>query len=299
MTIKGYLNYLTFEKRASKDTIKAYQKDMDQFIGFMDDTYAIKIPAQVETRHIRSWIIDLLDIGLAASSIKRKLSTLKSFFNYLQKHEGLEQNPVLNVPIPKTGKRLPTFVQENVLDKLFNAAFWTDDFPGKRDYLMLYLLYNTGMRRSELIQLQMNSINWEGRYIRILGKGGKERLVPFGQKLADLIKDYLEIRKAEFSQANSNHLLLTDKGKELYPKLVYNKVKRYLSLFSTKEKLSPHVLRHSFATHLSNNGADLNAIKELLGHSSLAATQIYTHNTIEQLKNIYQQAHPKAKTDQD
>ena len=233
---------------------------------------------------------------MSPKSINRKLSTLKSLFQFLLKKEKIEIDPMLKVVSPKTGKRLPAFVEEQKMDSLLEDITFPEGFKGLRDKLVLEILYQTGIRRSELIHLQISDIDFQNQLIKVLGKGNKERLIPINRQLRLLINDYLALRKTTFPDLlEIGQLMLTDKGKPMYPKFVYNLVKKYLSYVTTQEHRSPHILRHSFATHLSNNGADLNAIKELLGHSSLAATQIYTHNTIDRLKEIYQQAHPKAK----
>lgn len=297
MQINGFLNYLNFEKRVSTDTCKAYQKDLEQFSAYLKYTYKVELATEVKTVFIRSWVVSLVESGRTMSTIKRKLSSLKSYFNYLQRYHGLNANPMIKIPIPKVSQTLPNYLQENEVDQLFNRLNWKEDFTNQRDRLILDLLYNTGLRRSELIDLKTDSIDWSNACLLVFGKGAKERLIPFGKLLGERLKKYLLIRQQAFPDVAITHLLLTNKGKVLYPKFVYNKVKRYLSMVSSAEKLSPHVLRHTFATHLANNGADLNAIKELLGHSSLAATQIYTHNTIDQLKAIYEQAHPKAKSE--
>lgn len=296
MQINRFLNYLNFEKRVSKDTTKAYKKDLDQFSVYLKKTYYLENAADVKTAFIRSWVVELVELGMSMSTIKRKLSALKSYYNYLERHHHLSKNPMIKIPIPKVSQKLPTYLQENEIDHLFNSIKWAHDFSSQRDRLMLDLLYNTGLRRAELIDLKVDSLDWANACLIVIGKGAKERLIPFGKTLEARIKKYLILRDTAFPNVTIPHILLTDKGKVLYPKFVYNKVKQYLSLVSSAEKLSPHVLRHTFATHLSNNGADLNAIKELLGHSSLAATQVYTHNTIDQLKAIYGQAHPKAKS---
>lgn len=290
-----FLQYLQYEKRFSENTILAYRKDVEQFIAFLKETYSLALVNEVRHFHIRSWVIDLLEQGLTPRTIRRKLSTLKTYFRFLLKHKQIEENPMLKVVIPKVGKRLPVHVQEHEMAQLFERAAFTEDFPGQRDRTMLELLYATGMRRAELLGLRLQDVDFGQRVIRVLGKGKKERLIPFGTALREQLQAYLDVREATFPDNGEAHLLLTDKGAKLYPKFVYNTVKRYLSLVTTLEQRSPHVLRHSFATHLSNNGADLNAIKELLGHANLAATQIYTHNSIEKLKKVYQQAHPKAK----
>ncbi|HKK76503.1 MAG TPA: tyrosine-type recombinase/integrase [Saprospiraceae bacterium] len=297
MHIKGFFNYLEYEKRVSPDTIRAYRKDLDQFQAYLEQTYDLSEDMSlVKAQYIRSWVVDMVSKGFAMSTVKRKLSALKSYFNYLQRHHELAHNPMVKIPIPKTGRKLPIYLKESSIDQVFDRLAWTSDFSSQRDRLILELLYNTGLRRAELIDLKQQRIDWSRNYIKVLGKGAKERLIPFGKTLEKRIRDYLDCRRATFPEVALDHLLLTDQGKVMYPKFVYNKVKKYLSMVSSVEKLSPHVLRHTFATHLANRGADLHAIKELLGHSSLAATQVYTHNTIDQLKAIYEQAHPKAKS---
>lgn len=297
MNLKGFLNYLEFEKRVSKDTLRAYQKDIEQFDVYLNHTYDIKNAKEVKTQYIRSWVVDMVGEGLAMTTVKRKLSALKSFFNYLQRYHDLDHNPMVKIPVPKTGKVLPSYLKESEIELLFDRITWPDTFSSQRDRLMLDLLYSAGLRRSELIDLKVSSLDWSGRYFKVMGKGAKERIIPFGKKLEGRLKKYIALREQTYRDVSIDHLLLTDQGKIMYPKFVYNKVKQYLGMVSSAEKLSPHVLRHTFATHLANRGADLNAIKELLGHSSLAATQVYTHNTIDQLKAIYEQAHPKAKSD--
>jgi len=292
-----FLAYLQFEKRFSSHTIKAYQTDLAQFSAFLQETYEIKQASTIDHQHIRAWIVQLLEKQLTPRSINRKLSTLKSFFQFLMKKGKLEKDPMLKVIAPKVGKRLPAFIEEAPLQRLLEDVSFGNDFVGIRDHLIMDLFYQTGIRRSELIQLQISDIDFEGQVIKVLGKGNKERLIPINRDIRLQIETYLTLRKTTFPNIlELGQLFLTKKGKPLYPKLVYNLVKKYLSIVTTQEARSPHILRHSFATHLSNNGADLNAIKELLGHSSLAATQVYTHNSIERLKQIYQQAHPKAKS---
>ena len=290
-----FLAYIRFEKRCSPHTIAAYQNDLEQFQTYLFATYGTLSNKDITHEHIRSWMIKLMEDGMSTKSINRKLSTLKSFFQFLLKKEKIEKDPMLKVTAPKTGKRLPAFVEAEKMEFLLDQVPYPDGFSGRRDQLVMELLYQTGIRRSELIHLQISDIDFQGQLIKVIGKGNKERLIPINRQLRHLINDYLELRKTTFPDLLAiGQLLLTDKGKPMYPKFVYNLVKKYLSLVTTQDQKSPHVLRHSFATHLSNNGADLNAIKELLGHSSLAATQIYTHNTIDRLKEIYQQAHPKA-----
>ena len=291
-----FFSYIRFEKRFSPHTIKAYESDLTQFQSFLLETYDIEKDESIEHSHIRAWIVALLQDMVSARTINRKLSTLKSYFNFLVKQKIITTNPMQKVAAPKVGKRLPVVVAEHQLDRLLDQQDFGTDFKGVRDQAILEILYQTGIRRSELINLTYKDLDLDNLRIKVLGKGSKERIIPISHKLSRLLQHYLEIRRSNFEHALFNFLFVTEKGKKLYPKKVYMIVRHYLSQVTTEEQRSPHVLRHSFATHLSNNGADLNAIKELLGHSSLAATQVYTHNSIERLKQIYQQAHPKAKS---
>ncbi len=294
-----FIHFLEFEKRFSEHTVKAYKKDLDQFFSFLDKTFGLEAVAEVKHTHVRSWIVELMQQQITPRSINRKLSTLKTYFKYLLKRQHIAKNPMLKVVGPKTGKRLPVFVQQKQMDQLFEQVNFGEEFAGIRDKMILETLYNTGMRRAELIGLRTGDVDFFKNQFKVLGKGNKERLIPFGHNLSRSLNRYVEQRENHFPNQSGGFLFLTDKGKMLYPKMVYNLVKKYLSLITTVEQKSPHVLRHSFATHLSNNGADLNAIKTLLGHANLAATQIYTHNSIEKLKKVYQQAHPKAKTNRE
>ena len=295
MNTTTFLQYLEFEKRFSPHTISAYKSDLEQFYVFLKLTYEIENLAKVRHVHIRAWIVELIQNKITPRSINRKLSTLKTYFKFLKKRKQIKENPMLKVIAPKVGKRLPVVIKELEMANLFEQIDFGNGYSAARDEMIMELLYSTGMRRSELIQLSPNDIDFYQQQIKVLGKGNKERLIPFAKKLGDHLKSYIALRNEEFSLSPDAPLFLTNKGLKLYPKFVYNLVKKYLSHVTTVEQRSPHVLRHSFATHLSGNGADLNAIKELLGHSSLAATQVYTHNSIEQLKKVYQQAFPKAK----
>jgi integrase/recombinase XerC len=233
--------------------------------------------------------------NLNATSIHRKISSLKTYHKFLLLRKRIPTLTFPQVLLPKKAERLPEYVEETRMAKLQTDIVFEEGYSGLRDYLLLEILYATGMRRSELIALDWQSVELQTATMRVVGKGNKTRLIPFSKELKNTLINYKKLQKDTFKNLTNDLVLLTDKGKPMYPKFVYNKVKRYLSLVTTAKKRSPHVLRHSFATHLSNNGADLNAIKELLGHANLAATQVYTHNSIEQLKKVYQQAHPKAK----
>ncbi len=296
MKQERFLRYLQHEKRFSPHTLTAYQKDLGQFTDFLDTTYQINSPEQVTHFHIRSWMVDLLDQGNVPRTINRKLSCLKTYFRFMRKNGELTANPMAKIIAPKTGKRLPVFVSEKSMSQLFDQVTFGDGFPGLRDRLVMEMFYCTGMRSSELSALKTKDVDFAGSQVKVMGKGGKERLIPIARHLSDLIEQYLAARKPAFPDDHQPELFITDKGRPLYHGFIYTLVKRYLSSVTTLEQRSPHVLRHTFATHLSNSGADLNAIKELLGHSSLAATQVYTHNSIEKLKKVYEQAHPKAKT---
>lgn len=294
MNINNFIKYIRYEKRLSEHTINSYETDLIQFRNFVfvesnDDEL------NPEYQKIRAWIASLSEQGLSAVSINRKVSSLKSYVKYLMKFGHIFKNPMLKIVLPKAKKRLPEFVQENQMNNLDNASLFSDDFFGIRDRFMIELFYNTGMRLSELINLKHIDIDVSRGNIKILGKGNKERIVPFNTYINNMYKLYVS-QKSDFgfSCEAKDFIFVTDKGEKMYPNFVYRKIQHYLGLVSQLEKRSPHVLRHSFATHMLNNGADLNSIKELLGHTSLAATQVYTHNTFSKIKTIYKQAHPRA-----
>ncbi len=290
--IQQFLDYLSFEKRYSQHTVISYHTDLEQFYKFLSDHYGGPDIKTVTSSHIRSWLALLKKEKTSSKTINRKLSTLKSFFKFLITQGIVSQTPVAAIVSPKVNKRLPVFVEEKNTDTLFKHIAFGDDWKGKTDLLILSLLYNTGMRLSELLKLTEDNVNTTYSQLKVTGKGNKERIIPISGQLLAQIKDYIS-SKLQINGC-TRCLLVNEKGKQLYPKYIYNTVKKYLSLVTTIEKKSPHILRHSFATHLMNNGADLNAVKELLGHSSLASTQVYTHNTIEKLKNVHKKAHPKA-----
>ncbi len=290
--IKSFLRYLQYEKRYSEHTLTAYAADLEQFVAFLtqEDIAAEKVSYQ----HIRLWIISLVEDGLTPASINRKMATLRSFYKFLLKQEVIQEDPTQRLQALKTAKRLPAFVQEKDMTRLFDHHRFSDDFFGLRDRLILELLYGTGMRRAELVALQDSSVNLQKKQLKVLGKRNKERLIPVTGSVANLVAGYLAAKKEHFGTLPTPALIVTDKGGPCYPMLIYRTVTKYLGGVISAEKKSPHVLRHTYATHLLNNGADLNAVKELLGHASLAATQVYTHNSLEKLKKVFQQAHPKA-----
>lgn len=298
MNINAFLSFLSFEKRASEHTIKAYQKDLEQFSTFVEQHFDSIELENLTHNHIRSWMIALLEAGCTAKTIRRKLSALKSYFQFLLRRGLILENPMTKVIAPKVGKQLPAFIPETQLQVLLEEIDFGPGYSNIRNRFIIELLYGTGIRRAELIALKASNFDLGRKVVKVTGKGNKERLLPLTDTLITSFQEYVNLRNTTFTDNAEPYLLLTDKGKKLYPKLVYNVVKRYLALVTTIEQKGPHTLRHSFATHLTANGADLNAVKELLGHSSLAATQVYTHNSIERLKKVYQQAHPKAKLDQ-
>ena len=292
-TIQHFLDYLKFQKRYSQHTITAYRNDLNSFFEFLLQQFGDTAIAEIKTVFVRSWLAELKQDGMESKSINRKISTLKSFFKYLLRQQTITVSPMTAIISPKISKRLPQFVDKEAIATLFQHVEFPDTWDGKTQRLLIQLFYNTGMRQAELVGLKEVHIAGNNS-IKVLGKGNKERIIPVSNQLMEHIEDYIAAKRNHFEVCNCDFLLTTSSGKKLYPRYVYNSVKKYLSLVTTIDKKSPHVLRHTFATHLMNSGADLNAVKELLGHSSLAATQIYTHNTIEKLKDIHKKAHPKA-----
>ena len=302
MIYEGFVRFLKFEKRYSSHTVTSYINDVNQFMDFLQSEYTFIIESEVDyisinTKQVRNWVVCLVENKQQVSSIKRKVSALKTFFKTLQINGIIKNNPADKISTPKIPERLPKFISEKSITQLYEnkVELFEDTYDGQLQFIIIELLYGTGIRRDELINIKLTDINWAKKELKILGKGNKERILPLGKEIINLLSEYVEIRNSKIENSEVfTYLLITSKGEKLYPNYVYRTVKKYLSLCSTVEKKSPHILRHSFATHLSNNGAKLNDIKELLGHSSLASTQIYTHNTIEQLKEIYKLAHPKA-----
>jgi integrase/recombinase XerC len=293
MFIEQFIRYLQFEKRFSSNTVIAYKKDLYQFSEFILSIEPNLLA--ISHQQVRAWVVNLMEHGIEPKSINRKISSLRSFYKFLQCEEHIKASPMIHVKAPKIPKRLPVVIVEQKMDALLDANnVFSDDFEGVRNRLILEILYGTGIRLSELIGLSDKDIDSYENQIKVLGKRNKERVIPITKVLAKLISDYQILRNNQnFTQVASS-LIVTNEGKAAYPKFIYRIVHSVLSFISTHDKKSPHILRHSFATSLLNRGADLNAIKELLGHSSLAATQVYTHNSVEKLKSIYKQAHPKA-----
>jgi integrase/recombinase XerC len=293
--IDKFLSYLQIEKRASEHTVTSYRNDLEQFLNYFQKAFHNSDWKKVDATVIRTWFITLMEEKITPRSINRKMSALKSFYKYHIKMGVFETNPMLQVHAPKVRQRLPQFVEEKDMNRLFSEDLFTEDFEGWRDRTVLELFYATGMRLSELRMLTFVDIDLYNNQVKVLGKRNKERLIPFGYTFQHVFTKYVEFYTENFGTPEQNNLVFVNvKEKLLAPKTIYAIVHKYLNMITTIEKRSPHVLRHTFATHLLNRGADLNTIKELLGHSSLAATQVYTHNSIEKLKSIYQQAHPRA-----
>jgi len=290
---ESFINYLRHEKRMSPHTVLAYSNDLEQFFDYLKKTYSLSDIKEANHSIIRSWVVSLIENKIGPRSANRKISTLKSFYKFLLREKALITNPMHRIQSPKIPKRLPAFVEESKMEALIYDVPFEDNFTGKRNFLIIEMLYSTGMRRAELINLKESDTNLINNTLKVLGKRNKERIIPITTELKKLIKEYVE-EKRKSVQSKNNFLFVTEKGNQINPSSVYSVVRKSLEKITTLSKKSPHVLRHTFATHLLNNGANLNAIKELLGHASLAATQVYTHNTIEKLKSVYSKAHPKA-----
>ena len=292
--IQSFIDYLKFEKRYSVHTIISYQTDLSSFFEYLQKQYGDLHLAEITHSFIRSWLADLKEKRLTSKSINRKISTLRSFFKYHLKRGAITIMPTLNVIAPKISKRLPVFIKEADTKQLLETLNTsTEDWKTLNARMLVSLFYATGMRVSELINLKEKQLDPARSQLRVLGKGNKERIIPVSKELFREIRSYQHLKKKTF-ETKEAVLMVTERGKKLYPKYAWLLVNKYLGQASTLVKKSPHVLRHTFATHLMNNGADLNAVKELLGHASLAATQVYTHNTIEKLKDVHKRAHPKA-----
>ena len=293
MEIKDFIRYISFEKRYSQNTVNAYEADLKAFSAFLSEEFELENPTQATQDMIRTWVMQLMDEGYTPRSLNRKISTLKSFYRYLYKEGVTQNNPMANISLLKTPKPLPVYFEKDQINDYLNEPTDANDFTEMRDKLVIDLLYSAGLRESELIGLKESSVDYASGTLKVLGKRNKERIIPLSKKMMERIGRYVEKKNQNF-QNLSPWLIVTGKGKQSYPKLIFRIVDKELKALSASKK-SPHVLRHTFATHMLNNGADLNTIKELLGHASLSATQVYTHNSIEQLKSIYSKAHPRAK----
>ena len=289
MQQEKFINYLSSEKRFSVHTITSYSNDINQFFLFLSEEYKITSElSEVNFQIVRSWIASLLEKGVTPRSVNRKISTLKTYFKFLIREGVIQESPMLKVVAPKSKKRLPLFVEEDQIESLLNGVEFDDGFIGERDKLIIELFYVTGIRLSELINIKISDLNFDNNLVKVLGKRNKERLIPLSTRIVKELQFFIEKYKID------NYLFTNLGGTKVYTKLVYRIVNKYIGKISSINKKSPHILRHTFATHMLNNGADINAIKELLGHANLSATQVYTHNTIEKLKSVYKQAHPRA-----
>ena len=291
--IESFLKYLEYEKRLSRHTVSAYQTDLQQFSQHILNIFSESDATLANYGMVRSWIVDLVESGMDNLSVNRKIACLRSFYKFLLRQEFIATDPMLKIKSLKTKKQLPHFIKEKDLLSMLNAIETDGTFKAIREKLIVELFYATGIRLSELIGLKDNYVNTRDCTIRVLGKRNKERIIPFGKTLIPLIQEYIKIRNKETSLRDHGHLFVTENGEPCYPMLIYRIIKGHLKN-TDSEKQSPHVLRHTYATHLLNNGAEINAVKDLLGHSSLAATQVYTHNSMEKLKKVFDQAHPKA-----
>lgn len=289
-----FFHHLEYEKRLSVQTITSYRSDLKQFADFLVKDGGRPFLLEATPLMIRSWIVVLMDQGIGARTVHRKISTLRHFYRFCLRSGLLTTNPADQLVLPKMSKRLPVFVEEPAMSTLLDGDFFEAGFSGFRDRLVLETLYGTGVRLSELIGMKDEHLDPERLLVRVKGKGNKERMLPLPEHLRSMIAEYQKLRAESFEMDRDSFLFLTNSGKKMYPKFVYRLVKRYLSYVTTVNKKSPHVMRHSYATHLLNRGADLNAIKELLGHSNLTATQVYTHTSLEKLKQIHHTAHPRA-----
>jgi len=288
MLKNDFLQYLEYEKRYSSHTIVSYNTDLTQFHKFLKSKFDIEDISEVTHHIIRNWISVLLESGLTSRTVNRKITTLKSYFKYLLQEDVLSENPTRKIISPKSSKKLPVFIEKSKMDQLLNEIEFPNSFDGERDKLIIDLFYMTGMRLSELISVSFLDIDFINSTVKVLGKRNKERIIPLSISLLNQLENFFKKHKLK------SYFFVNLEGKKLTSKKVYTIVNYYLGKVSSVEKKSPHILRHTFATHMLNNGADINAIKEILGHANLSATQVYTHNTIERLKNIYKQAHPRA-----
>ncbi|HXB08795.1 MAG TPA: tyrosine-type recombinase/integrase [Puia sp.] len=292
--IQPFIDYLKFEKRFSGHTIRSYRDDLEGFFVFLRDEFGELGLTEITPAVVRSWLAALKEGGMSSRSVNRKISALRSFYKFQLRAGVVDQTPMAAIIAPKAKKRLPAFVEEGDMRELFERVEFPDDWAGWTARLILAILYHTGMRLNELVQLRERQADAGLGCFKVLGKGNKERVIPVSPVLMKIVEEYKRLKRVEFGAPDTEFLLVGPKGTKLYPKYVYRVVREYLAQVTTIDKKSPHVLRHTFATHLMNAGAELNSVKELLGHASLAATQVYTHNTIEKLKEIYKKAHPKA-----
>ncbi len=294
-SIKQFQDYLSLEKKYSKHTVNAYVNDLNEFLGFTKIEFELESLNQVNYSQIRNWIVNLSNNGLSNLSINRKISALKAYFKFLQKINQIQTNPLIKHKSLKTPKKVQVPFSNKELDLMLNNFEFTNDFEGIRNKLIIELFYVTGIRRAELINLKINNVDLISDTIKVIGKRNKERIIPILSKSKEQIHLYLNFRAKQSNVFNTDYFFLSKKGVKISETFVYRLINSYFSAVSQKVKKSPHILRHTFATHMLNNGADLNTVKELLGHSSLASTQVYTHNSLNEIKNIYVNSHPRSK----
>lgn len=292
--VESFLKYISYEKRYSPHTVNSYQHDLKQFTTYVSEKFDISDLKEGTQMMVRSWILSMMDEGMTARSVNRKIASLRSYYKFLLRREVIQKDPTTRVKLLKTPKDLPGFVDEKELVIELDGDNFKEGFDGQRQRVIMELLYGTGIRLSELIGLKESDLNRHENTIKVLGKRNKERIIPVSRALLAVIDAYLDEKNHAFGAHPNGPLIVNNSGEKAYPMLIYRTVKDYLENLDSTEKKSPHVLRHTFATHLLNKGADLNAVKDLLGHSSLAATQVYTHNSLEKLKQVFDQAHPKA-----
>jgi len=295
MSVAAFISYLSAEKNYSSHTVTAYKKDVVAFTTFVNENYGEENIQNANYGIIRSWIVSMVRTKIGNRSINRKISSLKAYYKFLQKTGDITKNPLAKHKALKTSKSVEVPFSETEMQKVLAALLFSDDFEGNRDKLIIELLYATGIRRTELVNLKIMDINRQTGTLKVLGKRNKERIIPLLPSLVDQLDNYLNFRKELPNIRDEAYVFLTKKGHKIYENLVYRVINKYLSMVSPKVKKSPHMLRHTFATHLLSMGADLNAVKELLGHSSLASTQVYTHNSIAELKKVHLKAHPRNK----
>ncbi|MGF1637743.1 MAG: tyrosine-type recombinase/integrase [Cyclobacteriaceae bacterium] len=291
---ESFIKYITYEKRFSKHTISSYENDLKQFYSFLANEHPDISLTEISHGIIRQWVVHLAESGILNRTVNRKITSIKSYFKFLLNRGFIEENPTTRIHILKTPKSLPDFIKLGEMDDLLSSDHFTDDFTGKRDMVIFELLYGTGIRLSELIHLKEADVDFTGNQIKVLGKRNKERIIPITLHLRSLLKTYVEQKNSHLGSNASQYLIVTILGKQSYPMMIYRIVNQYLTLHTHVDKKSPHILRHTYATHLLDKGAELAAVKDLLGHQSLAATQIYTHNSLGKLKKVFEQAHPKA-----
>ncbi|MEX0313222.1 MAG: tyrosine-type recombinase/integrase [Allomuricauda sp.] len=295
MSLPSFISYLRLEKNYSEHTIKAYNKDLKEFSQFCRTDFDLNSIDDVNYSIIRSWIVTLVDNGISNRTINRKISSLRAYYRFLQKIQRITTSPLIKHKALKTEKKVEVPFSENEMEKILSEIPFENDFEGIRDKLIIELLYTTGMRRAELVNLKLSDCNTSNQTLKVLGKRNKERIIPLLSDTLQMLASYLHHRDRLSNIEDSTYLFLTKEGRKIYETLVYRTINKYFSLVSPKVKKSPHILRHTFATHLLNRGADMNAVKELLGHSSLASTQVYTHNSISELKKVHTKAHPRSK----